>query len=48
MNTKTYEVYDRRYGRVTGQFSSLKAAYRYADRADAEYGAVVCTVRRIK
>lgn len=41
-----YEVKNHKTGTVK-TYKSIKAAYRAADKADAEYGAVICTVRPI-
>lgn len=44
----THEVTDARTGYVVRQFTSLKAAYRFADKKDAEFGAVRYCVRPVR
>lgn len=45
---KTHEVIDNQTGCVIGQYGSLKAAHRAADRRDLVYGAVRYSVRPIR
>jgi hypothetical protein len=47
MTKITHEVVDGRTGKVLRQFTSSRAAYRYADRKDAAFGAVRYIVRPI-
>jgi hypothetical protein len=41
-----YRVIDSRTGKIVGVYNSLAAAYRRADKLDAEYGAVRYIVTR--
>ena len=44
----THEVVNSQPGKVVGQYKSLNAAIRAADRKDTEYGAHRYQKRRIK